>query len=408
LPVINLVRNKKVVIDDAAFTYNRIEIFIAILVGIFTAFAQYLRYKSTGKGVLLKKLRLPTVIALAISLPISIWGGIHYDRYGAGFLAAIHLALFAAIYAVVANAEYIRTGLKWNWKAAGGSVTHIGFGLMLVGILISSAKKQVLSYNAEGVRFVNADPKQDPLENLTLIKGIRTDMHKYWATYVGDDSLDKRSQTRYYHIHFQEKEGGRQFDLFPNMMKNTKGQEGGSPNPDNHHYWNRDIYTYITGLSPDEPEDTVQFHTQALKLKDTAFYSRGYVILDSLVKNPDHGKYHFAPTDTALMAALTVVSRDSMRYTASPVIYIRDNQTHFVTDTVFAQNLALQFNRITSDQRVELGIKESSDMVPFIALKVLEFPQINILWIGTIIMIIGFVMSLLWRRRQARAKMTVS
>ena len=39
-------------------------------------------------------------------------------------------------------------------------------------------------------------------------------------------------------------------------------------------------------------------------------------------------------------------------------------------------------------------------MVPFIALKVLEFPQINILWIGAIIMIIGFVMSILWRRRQ--------
>ena len=52
-------------------------------------------------------------------------------------------------------------------------------------------------------------------------------------------------------------------------------------------------------------------------------------------------------------------------------------------------------------KKVELGLKESSSMVPFVALKVLEFPHINILWIGTIIMIIGFVISLLWRRRQA-------
>ncbi|HEY6899181.1 MAG TPA: hypothetical protein VI233_01000 [Puia sp.] len=49
-----------------------------------------------------------------------------------------------------------------------------------------------------------------------------------------------------------------------------------------------------------------------------------------------------------------------------------------------------------------MGLKESANMVPFIALKVLEFPQINLLWIGTIIMIIGFVMSLMWRRKQAR------
>jgi cytochrome c-type biogenesis protein CcmF len=72
---------------------------------------------------------------------------------------------------------------------------------------------------------------------------------------------------------------------------------------------------------------------------------------------------------------------------------------------VFAQDLALRFNKIIDNQQVELGVKESSNIVPFIALKVLEFPQINILWIGTIIMIIGFVMSLLWRRRQARVKM---
>ena len=408
LPVINLVREKKVSIDDAPFTYNRIEVFIAILIGIFTAFAQYLKYKGTGKGVLIQKLWLPTVIALAISVPISIWGGINYDKYGVGFLAAIHLALFAAIYTVVANAAYIRTVLKGNMRSAGGSVAHIGFGLMLVGILISSARKQVLSYNNEGVRFANADPKQDPLENLTLVKGIRMEMKKFWVTYVGNDSLDDRSQTRYYHLHFQDKQTADQFDLYPNMMKNTKGQEGGSPNPDKFHYWNRDIFTYITGFSPEQKdEDTAQFQPQAVKLKDTAFYSKGYVILDSVIRNPDNGRYHFGPTDTALMAKLTVVSRDSMRYTAYPVIYVKNNETHYLVDTVFAQDLALRFNKITDDQRIELGMKESGDMVPFIAMKVLEFPQINILWIGTIIMISGFVMSLLWRRRQAKVKMAV-
>jgi cytochrome c-type biogenesis protein CcmF len=408
LPVINLVKEQKVAIDDAAFSYNRIEIFIAILVGILTAFVQYLRYKSTGKGVLLKKLWLPTTIALVVSLSISLFAGIHYDKYGAGFLAAIHIAIFAAVYAVVANIGYIGTGLRWNWKSAGGSVAHIGFGLMLVGILISSAKKQVLSYNAEGVRFANADPKQDPLENISLVKGVRIDMNKYWATYLGDDSLDLRSQTRYYHIRFEDKHSDHAFDLYPNMIKNTKGMEGGNPNPDKYHYWNRDIFMYITGFSPhDEQNDTAQFKAQALNLKDTAFYSRGYMILDTVIRNPNNGKYHFGPNDTALMAKVTVVSRDTMRYTASPVIYIKDNQPHFLNDTIFAQDLALRFNKITNDQKIELGTKESSDMSPFIAAKVLEFPQINILWFGTIVMIIGFVMSLLWRRRQARVKMEV-
>jgi cytochrome c-type biogenesis protein CcmF len=50
-------------------------------------------------------------------------------------------------------------------------------------------------------------------------------------------------------------------------------------------------------------------------------------------------------------------------------------------------------------EKVELRVKESTSMIPFVALKVLEFPQINILWIGTVVMIIGFIMSIVWRRR---------
>jgi cytochrome c-type biogenesis protein CcmF len=57
---------------------------------------------------------------------------------------------------------------------------------------------------------------------------------------------------------------------------------------------------------------------------------------------------------------------------------------------------------ITKDQKFDMGVKESSDMVPFIALKVLQFPQIGLLWLGTLIMISGFVISILWRRRQAK------
>jgi cytochrome c-type biogenesis protein CcmF len=39
-------------------------------------------------------------------------------------------------------------------------------------------------------------------------------------------------------------------------------------------------------------------------------------------------------------------------------------------------------------------VKESSRLAPFVALKVLEFPFINLLWIGTILMILGFAMSM--------------
>jgi len=404
LPVFNLVAGKKVVIgDDTPFTYNRIEIFIAVLLGLFTAITQYLKYKSTGGAYLLKKIWPPTVIALVISLLVSIFGGIHYDKYGAGFLAAIHLALFAAIYTVVANAAYIRIGLKGKLRAAGPSIAHAGFGLLLVGILLSSAKKTLISVNTTGIMLpFSPESKQDPMENITLLKGVPTDMGKYTATYVNNDSVNTKSKTTYYQIHFEKKGSAEQFDLYPNFILSTKGQGQPSPNPDKYHYWDRDVFGYVNATdNPDKSGDTAQFRpTDPLALGDTAYFSKGFIVLDSIVVNPDNSKYHFARTDTALMARVTVFTRDSMRYTAYPALYIKDNIPYYLNDTVFAQDLALRFDKVVIGKKVELGIKESEQMVPFIALKVLEFPQINILWIGAIIMIIGFVMSILWRRRQ--------
>jgi cytochrome c-type biogenesis protein CcmF len=404
LPVYNLVMKKKVSTgDDQAFSYNRIEIFIAVLIGLLTAVTQYLKYKGTGGTVFLKKIIWPTVIALVVSALISVFGGIHYDKYGIGFLAAIHLAMFGAVYAIVANASYIRIGLKGKLKAAGGSIAHVGFGLMLVGILLSSAKKQVLSYNTTGITLnFSPESKQDPMENITLLKGTRTDMGKYWTTYEGNDSVDAHGRTTYFKIHFEKKDGSEQFDLFPNFLKSTKGQMGVSPNPDKRHYLGKDIFTYISATNTDIKEDTAAFRSVVLGMKDTAYYSKGYVILDTIEVNPNNGRFHFLPKDTALVAKLTVVSQDSMRYTAWPALYLKDNIPHFLNDTVFAQDLALRFNMVAKDRKLDLGLKESSDMVPFIALKVLEFPQIGLLWLGALILITGFVISILWRRRQAK------
>ena len=404
LPVINLLMKKKVTTgDDQAFSYNRIEIFIAVLLGLLTAVVQYLKYKGTTREGLLRKITVPTVVALVVSVLISVFGGIHYDKYGVGYLAAIHLAMFGAVYAVVANASYIRLGLNGKLKAAGGSIAHVGFGLMLVGILLSSSKKTVLSINTTGILLPFApEAKQDPMENLTLLRGAKTDMGDYWATYEGNDSVDKRDKITYYSVRFEKKDGSEQFNLYPNFLKVTKGQEGASPNPDKRHYLSNDIFAYITYATNGTDNDTAVFHSRIMGLGDTTYYSKGYIVLDSVTVNPNNDKYHFMRGDTALMAKVTVVSSDSIRYTAYPLFYIKGNAPHYMNDTIFRQDLALRFNMITKDQKFDMGIKESADMVPFISLKVLQFPQIGLLWLGTLIMISGFVISILWRRRQAK------
>ena len=50
----------------------------------------------------------------------------------------------------------------------------------------------------------------------------------------------------YFKINFRKKDSSDQFTLFPNLIRNTKGGEGFSNNPDSRHYWNKDIFSYIS------------------------------------------------------------------------------------------------------------------------------------------------------------------
>lgn len=394
-PLINKIFGTNLVIgEDDEFAYNRIQIFVAIVIGILTAVSQYLKYKNTEKRSFWKKLLIPTAISLAISLSISFFGGVDYDKYGIGFLGAIHLAIFASVYTVVANAAFIWTGLRGKLKAAGASVAHIGFGMMLIGMLITSANKEILSINLNNPLNFGPESEIKGTENLTLFQGIRTDMGKYWVTYNGDSVINKGKMT-YFLIDMEDKKTGEQFRLCPDIIKATKGQEGFSANPDSRHYWNRDIFIYVNASSNlSEGRDTAQFTKHSVKVGDTVFYSAGYIILDSVTVNPRNKRYNFSQNDTALMANLRIATRDSQTLKAEPVYYIDNNQSKYMLDTLYSQGLALGLTRVVDAQHLEISVKESSRMTPYIALKVVKFPFINMLWAGTVVMIIGTVMAI--------------
>jgi len=408
LPVFNKIFDKKWTIgEDAEFGYNRIQIFVAILLGLLTAVSQHLKYKNTSREYFIKKIGIPTILSILVAGSISVFGNIHYDKYGLGFLAAIHLALFSAVYAVIANAAYIWTGLKGKLAVAGASVAHVGFGLFLVGVLISSSKKETLSQNTTIALPFDPKSKENPMENQTLFQGIRTDLGKYRTTFENGDSTDKSGKITYFKILFEKKSNNDSFYLYPNLIRNSKGQQGFSNNPDAKHFWNKDIFTYISYADKlDRDKDTSKFYQHPLSAGDTVFYSSGYIILDSVVINPRNDKYQYKPTDTALMASLTVVSKDSVRYKARPLFAYKANKgVEKVLDTVISQNLAISFDRVMSNEKIVISVKESSNLVPFVALKVLEFPFIRLVWLGTLIMMIGFGMSIIRRIKLVQNKL---
>ncbi len=393
--------------EDPEFAHNQVQIFIAIIIGILTAATQYLKYKDTPKAIFFKKILPATLLALAISVCISLFGNINYDVKGIGFLAAIHIAIFAAVYGVIANAIYIWTGLKGKMKAAGASIAHIGFTLFLLGVIISSSKKEVLSENTTGIQVFEKTKEQDPAENITLFKGIRTDMGKYDVTYLRD-SVNDVDRKKYFELKFERKDGKSNFYLYPDVLKNNKGQEGFSANPDKKHYITSDIFAYVTTWSGTEKStDTGSFRPAVLSGGDTTFYSNGIIVFNKVIIEPKNFKRPVVDGETPVMLDLTVIAKDGRKYPVTPgfAINMQDSSIRNFPDTVIAQSLILRFEKIADETsgKIQIGIKETQNLNDLMTLKVYEFPLIAVVWLGIIITVIGLLMSMVQRIRKNKA-----
>ena len=407
IPVFNKIFGTKIAPpEDPEFAHNQVQVFVAIIIGILSAFGQYLRFKHTPSDQIKKQLLLPSIVTIAISAVLFVFVGVAYTQKGPGFVGALYVGILASVYTVVANFHYWLGVLKGKLKSAGASVGHIGFGLVLLGIFLSASNKTVISFNTTGINVLqeSADMRKSPVgnprENITLFEGINTDMGKYMVEYTRDtlDNLEKR----YFELKFTDKKTNEQFFLYPDILKNNKGAEGFSANPDAKHYWLKDIFVYITSFQDHSEDDTVAFKPAKIKMGDSIFYSNGYIKLNQVLVNPNANR----PAGTnELVLDLQVTSKEGLQYSSKPGIVLEGLNMEQELDTIKAQNLVISFNKVISQEEgvLEIGIKESKSLTNLITLKVYEFPFINVLWIGVVVMTIGFMMSMFQRIRKNKA-----
>lgn len=394
--------------EDIEFSYNKVMVLIAIIIGLLTAISQYFKYKKTPASYTINKLVIPTIIAAVITALLAVFYPITYYKGGIAFLGAIYVALFAAIYSVTANAYYIYTGLNGKFKAAGGSVSHIGFTLMIAGMLISSGNKKIISEE----RFkdfqieMGIDPltkqQDNPAENINLLRHVPKKMGPYDVTYLNDSSGNENGR-RFYHLAFERKDEGtnkveESFTLSPDvyLMKDNNM----SSNPDTKNYLTHDVFTYISyALNPEaNNDDTAQFKISEVAEGDTIYYSKGYMVLNSVTKNPPTNKYHLKPNGPSVVADISITAQDSSHYKAEPMIMVDSFGINQVDDTVYAQNLFVKFVGVSADQKkLKIGVKESDRMIDFVTLKAYIFPYINLVWMGLIVMAMGIAMSFVKR-----------
>ncbi|MHB1922628.1 MAG: hypothetical protein ACYCOO_10370, partial [Chitinophagaceae bacterium] len=273
--------------------------------------------------------------------------------------------------------------------------------------VISSSRKQVISKDSMGLLdgYFSSSSKENPRDNLLLYKGIPMPMGPYTATFIGD-STAPGDPKHYYRVSYVRKDTStgkiiESFTLVPDAFINPKGQDGLIANPSSKHYWNHDIFTYLTSvIDPSKVDaDTAQYHSYIIQPGDSIFLSNGFMIFTGLSRNIPSSRFIPQPGEVAVGADLKIFTNMNQEYKAQPIYALSNSgQQEMVPDTVAPINLFLQFARvIPQKKKIELLVKQSNVNDNYIVLKAYVFPYINVLWLGTIIMVIGFGMSITQR-----------
>ena len=91
-------------------------------------------------------------------------------------------------------------------------------------------------------------------------------------------------------------------------------------------------------------------------------------------------------------------AKDGREFSAEPAFLVKDGAPALKLDTIMEQSLVLKLDR-DRNGNMQLGVRESAAVTRYITLKAYEFPWINLLWLGTVIMVAGFIMSAIHRAR---------
>lgn len=379
--------------------YNSIQVWVAIIVALMTAMVLYLRFKTSDTKLVWKRLGITGVIALVVALLIGFGQKIDKPQYA--------VMLFAACYTIVAMIYYAIKVQKGKIKKLGPATAHLGFGLVLLGILLSSYGKEVISYNTLGVRFGFGKTAEEDIkesrENVLLYRDVPVAMGDYFATYKGDSTSSSDPRT-FYKVYYERKDTAtgkvaESFTLYPDAFINPKGQQGLSANPASKHYLNKDIFTYITSaIDPKKRTDTTTYKSHVVKVGDTIYANTGYLVFGGFETKVNNPNYVPANGDIAVTAKLNVYNLNGVQQQLAPVYFIRDGYEYQVEDTAKNMQLYARLSRIIPDQNAaEIMVKQSDPKDDYIVMKALVFPFINVLWFGVIVMVLGFFISA-WNR----------
>jgi len=355
-------------LKDPMEHHNRYQLWIAVFIGLLSGTAQWLRYHERNWSIHRKKVLTHIGIAVLIAAGLSVYNATWVNMQA----WQVFIMMFAGMYTVASNGDYLITVLKGNLKLAGSALSHLGFGLLVLGILSTGLNKEWISSNAFAMEGLIEGMEGEALnQNVLLMKdGPMPIKGNYEANYLKDTIV---RQTRTFSVQFKKRDDsgnytGETFTLTPNVMYDRDFSKVVASNPSTQHYLTHDIFTHVSSLPKAEldpefakqQEDSLQYVSYSGAVGDTVFTKKHYLIIHNITKQPKHHEYKPEKGDLAVGLDMTVHSLDDPKaYDAAPMLYLRPGKGGFTLSAVVSN---LQMKIRLTQETMEKIFKTDADL----------------------------------------------
>jgi len=417
--------------SDAVDHFSKAQLWFAILVGLLSGVGQFFWWKKISGKELWAELKIPVLITLICWAVLFTAGQVYNVRY-------MFLTL-AGVFTIVANAKIFSSVMKSSPGLSGGAVAHIGVGMMLLGILFSAGYSKIVSLNNTGMDISKEFSKEFNRDNLLLFVNDPRVMWGYEIEYLGerlepryhgglvrksdvietldpdrviarkDLSIDKveykandtimvKGENIFFEIELRS--GNNKFVLFPRAQVNE--QMGGAVySPDILRTLRADLYTHVATMPVrDEKVDWSELQETKVKL-GKEFFANDYVaVLESVDRILTVAGVPLTNEDVAVKAKIRVQGEHGDYY-AEPIFLIKNKMVGRIPDELRDLGLRLSLLNIHPESG-EFTIGINTRQKDWVVIKALEKPFINVLWIGTLVLMTGFGMAMTRRFREFR------
>lgn len=414
IPVLNKLFNlKKAPLEIR--DYNLWIVPFVILTIVLIAGAQFLKFRHNDKKIFFRQLRnsflLSVLFGSVCCAPLYFIKGFSESTGEHKWeLVSYSLLFIASFFAVIANGDYWLRILKGKVMKAGASIAHLGFALLMIGALVSTSKKTVLSKDTSNKKVESLGKEFDSQTSILLTQGDTLPMGPYLVTYTGRrrEGINVFFKVDYF---VKGKNGQPEFafQLQPKMQEHPV--MGRAPDPDTKHYVDRDVYTHVKAY-PDFDDENIEKNKDKYNepgnyvrhISDTIFASNAIVIIDSLRTNLNEQQYQKNDSLLIVTAVLKALDINGRVYRAYPKYIIRKNMIEPQDAEVKELGLKFTFWKIDPESgSIEITMSEKvKNSRDFIVMEAAMFPYINVLWLGCLTMALGTGIAIVERVRKLK------